>query len=83
MPMFAAFDGNEAIGFLTLKQHGPDVFENYLLGVRPHFHRRGLGRALMTRAEDFARGKNAGLLTVKTLSPSHPDPGYALTRKFY
>jgi hypothetical protein len=37
----------------------------------------------MTRAEDFARSKHARLLTVKTLSPSHPDAGYALTRKFY
>jgi GNAT superfamily N-acetyltransferase len=83
MPMFAAFSGKDAAGFLALKQHGPDVFENYVLGVRPQFRRRGLGRALMTRAEDFARKNNARLLTVKTLAPSHPDPGYALTRKFY
>jgi ribosomal protein S18 acetylase RimI-like enzyme len=83
MPMFAAFDGKEAVGFLALKQHSPDVFENYVLGVRPQFHRSGLGRALMTRAEDYARSHAARLLTVKTLSHSHPDPGYALTRKFY
>ena len=23
------------------------------------------------------------LMSVKTLGPSHPDPGYALTRRFY
>jgi GNAT superfamily N-acetyltransferase len=83
MAMFAAFDGREPVGFLALNQHSPEVFENHVLGVRPQFHRQGLGRALMTRAEDYARGRAARLLTVKTLAPSHPDPGYALTRKFY
>lgn len=83
MIMFAAFDGKEPIGFLALNQHSPEVFENHVLGVRPQFHRQGLGRALMTRAEDHARSRAARLLTVKTLAPSHPDPGYALTRRFY
>ncbi len=83
MAMFAAFDGKQPIGFLALDQHSPEVFENHVLGVRPQFHRQGLGRALMTRAEDYARSRAARLLTVKTLAPSHPDPGYALTRRFY
>lgn len=83
MAVFAAFDGKEPIGFLALHQHSPEVFENHVLGVRPQFHRRGLGRALMTRAEDHARSRAARLLTAKTLAPSHPDPGYALTRSFY
>lgn len=83
MVMFAAFDGKEPIGFLTLDQHSPEVFENHVLGVRPQFHRQGIGRNLMTRAEGYARSRAARLLTVKTLAPSHPDPGYALTRRFY
>jgi GNAT superfamily N-acetyltransferase len=83
MAMFAAFDGEEPIGFLALHQHSPEVFENHVLGVRPQCHRRGIGRALMTRAEAYARGRGARLVTVKTLAPSHPDPGYALTRAFY
>jgi GNAT superfamily N-acetyltransferase len=83
MAMFAAFDGDAPIGFLALDQHSPEVFENHVLGVRPQFHRQGLGRALMTRAEAYARGHGARLLTVKTLASSHPDPGYAQTRQFY
>jgi GNAT superfamily N-acetyltransferase len=83
MAMFAAFDGIEPIAFLALNQHSPEVFENHVLGVRPQFHRQGLGRALMTRAEDYARSRAARLLTAKTLAPSHPDPGYARTRRFY
>lgn len=83
MAMFAAFDNKEPIGVLSLDQHSPEVFENHVLGVQPQFHRQGLGRALMTRAEDYARSRAARLLTVKTLAPSHPDPGYALTRRFY
>jgi GNAT superfamily N-acetyltransferase len=83
MAMFAAFDGEDPIGFLALNQHSSEVFENHVLGVRPQFHRQGLGRALMTRAEDYARSRGARLLTAKTLAPSHPDPGYARTRLFY
>lgn len=83
MVMFAALAGEEPIGFLALNQHSPEVFENHVLGVRPQYHRQGIGRALMTRAADYATSRAARLLTVKTLAPSHPDPGYALTRRFY
>lgn len=83
MAMFAAFDDSDPIGFLALRQHSPEVFENHVLGVRPEFHRRGVGRALMTRAEDHATSRAARLLTVKTLASSHPDPYYAQTRRFY
>lgn len=85
MAMFAAFDGeaNAPIGFLALEQHSPEVFENHVLGVRPQNHRQGLGRALMARAEAYARGHGARLLTVKTLAAAHPDAGYARTRAFY
>ncbi len=83
MAVFAAFDDEVPIGFLALDQHSPEVFENHVLGVRPQVHRRGVGRALMAHAADHASRRGARLLTVKTLTPSHPDPGYALTRRFY
>jgi ribosomal protein S18 acetylase RimI-like enzyme len=83
MPVFGAELDGRAVGFLALKPHTPFAAEIYVIGVRPAFHRRGIGRALVNRAEDYLRASGARFLTVKTLSPSRPDPRYAATRKFY
>ncbi|HEY1708017.1 MAG TPA: GNAT family N-acetyltransferase [Rhizomicrobium sp.] len=83
MPVFAAIDAGEAIGFLALNRHTAYAQEIHVMGVRPEHHRSGAGRALVTAAETFARAQGARFLTVKTLSPSHPDPGYVKTRAFY
>jgi GNAT superfamily N-acetyltransferase len=81
--MFVAEEGGCIQGFIALKRHTPYAFEIHVLGVRLELHRRGLGRALVERAEWLAREGGARFLTVKTLSESHPDPGYATTRAFY
>src|SRR4029077_4620439 len=83
LPMFVAQDEDRVQGFIPLKQHTAHAFEINVLGVRPELHRKGLGRALVARAEWHARENGARLLTVKTLSSTHPDPGYAKTRAFY
>ena len=46
-------------------------------------HGRGVGRAMIEALERDARDGGVQLLMVKTLGPSHPDPGYARTRRFY
>lgn len=38
---------------------------------------------MLEAIERDARGGGVRLLEVKTLGPSHPDPGYACTRRFY
>jgi len=38
---------------------------------------------LISRAEHYLNARDVHFFTVKTLSPSHPDPGYGETRKFY
>src|SRR3982074_83790 len=83
LPMFVAEDERRAQGFLALKRHTAHAFEIHVMGVRPELHRKGLGRALVARAEAHARENRAQFLTVKTLSSSHPDLGYARTRAFY
>ncbi len=83
LPTFAAVENEIAIGFLALKQHTPDAFEIYVMGVRPEHHRRGIGRALVERAEHSVRERGASFLTVKTRAPSRPDPGYLRTLAFY
>jgi GNAT superfamily N-acetyltransferase len=83
LPMFVAEDGGRVQGFIALKRQTAHAFEIHVLGVRPELHRKGLGRALVARAEGHARENIARFLTVKTLSSTHRDPGYAKTRAFY
>jgi ribosomal protein S18 acetylase RimI-like enzyme len=83
LPTFLAIvDGNVA-GFLTLKQHTVYAAEVHVMGVYTAEHRRGVGRALTDAAEGYLRGQGVEYLQVKTLSPAHPDKGYAQTRAFY
>ena len=83
MPTFAARDGMDTLGFLSLKRHNPHTFEIHVMGVKPAHHRHGAGRALVDAAASYARQHGAKFLTVKTLSATMPDEGYAKTRAFY
>ena len=83
MPMFGSMEGDDVFGFLALMQQTPNAFEIHVMGVRPAFHRKGAGRAMVDAAAAFARAAGARFLTVKTLSSRDPDPGYAATRAFY
>ena len=83
MPMLGRRHGRELAGFLSLKMHTPFAAEIYVMGVKRRFHRQGIGRALMDAAVQLGAKEGVRFLTVKTLAPSHPDPNYAATRKFY
>jgi ribosomal protein S18 acetylase RimI-like enzyme len=72
-----------AAGVLLAVRHFPRAAEIYLLAVDPAVHRRGAGRALITALESDLTADDVEFLQVKTLGPSHPDPGYARTRLFY
>ena len=72
-----------ADAFLSLKEHGPRAAEVYVMGVRRARHREGLGTALLAAAEEQLRARGVEYLQVKTLGPSHADPGYPTTRCFY
>jgi GNAT superfamily N-acetyltransferase len=82
-PTVVACTEGEDVGILTLVTHTPYAAEVYVMGVLPHRHRRGIGRAMLERAEDWLSERDIEYLQVKTLSPRHPDPGYAKTRAFY
>jgi GNAT superfamily N-acetyltransferase len=83
LPTFIALVDDDAIGFLTLKQHNEYSAEIHVMGVTPRLHRKGVGRALLTRAEEYLQGQGVEYLQVKTLSDTHPDANYARTRAFY
>lgn len=80
--LIAKVDG-EVAGFLTIKQHSAYAAEVYVMGLRPGYHRQGLGRALMQAAEAHLAAQGVEYLQVKTLSPAVEDEHYAHTRAFY
>ncbi len=83
LPTLLALVDGEVVGFLTIKQHNEYAAEIHVMGIRPDRQRKGVGRALVRRVEQILRERGVEYLQVKTLSPSHPDEGYARTRKFY
>jgi GNAT superfamily N-acetyltransferase len=82
-PTIVASTGGEDVGFLTIVDHSRYAAEIYVMGVRPAFHRRGIGRSLVECAEELASDRGIEYLQVKTLSERRPDPRYAATRAFY
>lgn len=57
--------------------------EIHLTVVDRAFHGGGVGTAMITAIEADAMAGGVRLLEVKTLGASHPDAGYARTRRFY
>ncbi|MCX6037863.1 MAG: GNAT family N-acetyltransferase [Chloroflexi bacterium] len=83
LPTFLAKADGSVLGFLSLKQHNPFSAEIHVMAVHPSAQRGGIGRALVTTAEDHARGLGVEYMQVKTLGSSRPEDGYARTRAFY
>ena len=83
LPMFGVIQDGAVVAFLALKRQSPQASEIHVMAVAPQCHRSGMGRALVLHAEHYTRQQGVRFLTVKTLSASDPDPGYAKTRKFY
>ena len=82
-PAWLAIDDGEVVGVMLLTRRFESAVEIHLLAVVPARHRSGVGRALITAAEAWARGRGARFLTVKTRGPSLPYEPYERTRAFY
>ncbi len=80
---FTAREGGRCLGVLVLRGHGESTAEMDVLAVHRDHHRRGIGRALVTAAEDDLRTRGFEHLQVKTLGPSRSSAAYELTRRFY
>lgn len=83
LPTFLAQSDGATIGFMSVLRHFPHAAELYVLAVLPEWHRRGVGRALLTAAEAWLSGNGVEYLQVKTLGPSRPNDAYDRTRGFY
>jgi GNAT superfamily N-acetyltransferase len=82
-PTLVATDDGRAGGFVTVVRHSPYAAELHVMAVRPELHRQGVGRALVTAAEDRLRSEGVEYLQVKTLSASADDQPYLRTLAFY
>ena len=83
LPTLVACEAERAIGFVSLKQHTPYSAEVYVMGILPEMHRKGIGRALINRAQIWLNNCGIEYLQVKSLGPSHSDENFAKTRAFY
>jgi len=83
LSMLVAVEDGAAIGFVTLRQHSAQSWEIHAMGVRPAWHRHGIGRHLLAAAERLLRDRAAEFLAVKTLSGSAEYEPYDKTRAFY
>lgn len=79
----AAYDSEKQIGFISLKINNEYTAEIYVMGILEEYHKRGIGKKLVSEGEKILRKKNYKYLMVKTLGESHPDVHYKKTRAFY
>ena len=81
--MWASYNENQVIGFISVQMHNPSSMEVHVMGVLENFHNRKIGSSLLNAAVQNLKIENVEYLQVKTLSEKHPDMHYAKTRKFY
>lgn len=82
LPFWAARLGNDDLGFIVLKPTAPKTAEVYVMGVRPGYHRSGLGRRLFGALRQYAKEQGFAFLQVKTVQEGRY-PEYDRTIAFY
>ena len=81
LQVWGAYDGNQAVGFISLSYSSEDCAEIDCLAVKKCYHRLGIGSRLLGVLENAARQK-ASYLQVKTVAPGHYRT-YDRTNAFY
>ena len=81
-PFYAAYDEDDPIGFLCLKETGKDTIELHVMGIRKEYHRQGIGRQLFLKAKEDAVRKGYSFLQVKTVQMGKYEE-YDATNRFY
>ena len=79
---FAAYDGEQAVGFLYLKETGKSTVELAVMGVRKAYHRQGVGRELFFAAKQAALEAGYAFMQVKTVQMGRYEE-YDRTNRFY
>lgn len=79
---FCAYDDNNPVGFLYLKQTGKDTVELAVMGVLEQYHRKGVGRSLFENAKSKAKELGYTFMQVKTVQMGKYED-YDRTNMFY
>lgn len=79
--VWAAYDQQQPVAFISLSTTSPDTGEVHCMGVKKAYHRLGLGRRLQATLEVAAK-LDYRFLQVKTVDEGHYDI-YDQTIKFY
>lgn len=82
MPFFVMEHSGEILGFTVLKETGPQTAEVYVMGVRPQYHRCGVGKRLFFALRDYAAQQGYCFLQVKTVQTGRYAE-YDRTNAFY
>lgn len=82
-PLFAAFDNNKLMGFVSVKNHNKWTSEIYVMGILTQFRNNGIGRKLVDHIWNKNQKRGRKYLIVKTLDESAEDKFYKETRGFY
>ena len=61
MPFWAAYQEEQPVGFIALKETSPATAEVFVMGVLPECHHSGLGRQLYQTFEQYAKEKGIHL----------------------
>ena len=80
---WVAQESGNTLGLMVLVDPGFSAIDIHLLAVRPHAHRRGVGKALVRHACAVAQDLGKRYVTVKTRGPSREYEPYRRTRAFY
>ena len=81
-PVFAAYNDNEPIGFLCLKETGAATVELTVMGILKTYHRQGIGKMLFEAAKKSAVAAGYLFMQVKTVKMGMY-PEYDETNRFY
>ena len=79
---YAAYNEDQPIGFICLKETGKDTLELHVMGVLKKYHRKGVGKNLFEKARETAARNGYSLLQVKTVQMGGNDD-YDNTNQFY
>jgi len=83
MPTMLVKDNNNDVGFLTINKHFPESAEIHCMGILPRYHRKGIGKLLIKKLENYLVKEGVKILQVKTVSAGRDCSAYAKTRAFY